>query len=270
MINHKKRLFPAMVIGTAATSLLISTIVSRSKSSAQAGGSWVPYTITYKIYASAPDKPAVLVADQIKAVRSDGASAQSSTFYHMDGERDRVERTLMLPGGIRVRTDDTLGVMTATKNATEDGALSSSHQLDPSRSCAALVGAGGQSPSLTASAGESILGYATYLLSNDLKRYKDQLWRAPSLGCATLRILGQKVDTATGAVISTSETEAVSVQAGEPDPRLFQLPSGLKNIAPSDMASLQAKVCCNKQLASTDLAPMQAADSHFHQFRFDF
>ena len=78
------------------------------------------------------------------------------------------------------------------------------------------------------------------------------------------------VDTDTGQVIGTSERVVVSIRLGDPDEGLFKLPTGLKSLSPSEMAAMQASICCGKQLSASELAPLQQADEHFRTFRFDF
>ncbi len=268
-MNRKS--LPALVAGTVAASLAVTVLLVHPRSSAQtSGGSWIPYQIAYKSYAGKPGSPPVLVSDAIRAVRSDGATVELTTLYRLDGAKNRLQRVLALPGGIRIRTDESLGIMTATRNPAEDGDLSPSHRLDPSKSCLAFVGGGGQSPTYTASLSDIILGYTTYQIAADLGRYRNRIWRAPSLGCAELHSLGERIDTATGQVIGTSESVAISVQAGEPDPKLFTIPSGLKNLGPVEMTSMQADICCHKQLSALELAPLQPAEDHFQKFRYDF
>jgi len=272
MISTKRLLFPALLIAAALTSLVVATLLSRPKSFAQSTGSWVPYQIVYKVYAGTPNATPTLVSDEISAVRSDGATARSSTLYRADGPAgDRLEREIALPGGIRVRTDDTLKIMSTTKDVAGDGELSPSRQRDPSKSCAEFIGGGGQSAlGFTVSVGEMFLGYATYEFSNDMGRYRHKILRAPAVGCATMSQHGDKIDTVTGEVIGTSDRTAVSVRLGEPDDGLFKLPVGLKNVSPSELAAAQASACCNKELSASDLALLQQGDDHFRKFRLDF
>lgn len=182
----------------------------------------------------------------------------------------QMTKRLALPGGIRIRTDDSLAIMTATRNPAEDGVFSPSHQRDPSRSCNGTMDGAGQSAGSTAVAGKPFLGFSTYLIASDLGRYRHYIWRAAALGCADLHFRGDKMDATTGQVISHSEIVALSVQPAEPDPKLFALPTGLKNMGPMEMTSMQASVCCNKRLSDAELSPLQQAEEHFKQFRFDF
>jgi hypothetical protein len=230
---------------------------------------WLPYQITYKTYNGRADWPrAVLYAEIVRAVRSDGSSVESSISYRLDRSVDSQQRLLVLPGGIRIQTSERLGLMTATKDAAHDDALAR-QQLDPERSCVVSMGGDHPAPGLIVTR-ETLLGYETYKIVMNMKRYRNTFWRAPALGCAELRMLGEKLDPQSGQVVATSDRTATGIRAGEPDPALFELPKGLRNVSPAELAAAQAEACCHATLNDTELAALQPADQHFRKFRFDW
>lgn len=58
------------------------------------------------------------------------------------------------------------------------------------------------------------------------------VWKAPSLGCALLRSLSENRQP-DGSYTRVGETKLVSIVAGDPDPSLFDVPSGYPAVMPS-------------------------------------
>ena len=227
-----------------------------------------PYTISSKLYGTAAGvTQAVLGVDRVRAVRADGSTAESTISYRGDGSILRRERILSLVGGVRVRTDEGVSLMTVTKNSAEDGVLAGGH-FDPAQSCIVTFGEMRfTTPPIVSQ--ENLLGYQTYKIATTMGRYRNTVWRAPALGCAELRRFGEKLDPVTNQVIATSDEVATEIRTGEPDPTLFSLPTGFRNVAPSELTAASAAACCNGKLNDMEEARLKPADDHFRQFRFD-
>jgi len=270
----KHLIFPCAVVCMAALSLGVSVTLRRAHAGQAARTAlrnipWAPYQITYKTFNKKADwAEPVLLGESMRAVRSDGSSLESSTTYRLNRTVYDQQRLLQLPGGVRIRTDEQLALMTATRNAEEDGARAR-QQLDPMRSCAASREGGEINPPPIVTS-EMLLGYQTYRIVIDAHRYRNTFWRAPALGCAELRMLGEKMDVHSGLVDETADRTAVEIRAGQPDPTLFELPRGFRNVSPSELAAAHAKACCQATLKDTEVAALQTADEHFRQFRFDW
>lgn len=116
---------------------------------------------------------------------------------------------------------------------------------------------------------EALSGYETQKIFYDMKLARRTLWRAPALGCAELRDLFEKIDPKSGQVVAVGDRVAVDIRQGDPDQALFQLPTGLRNVSPSELAAAAAADCCNAKLKEGELAAMEPADRHFRKFRFD-
>lgn len=276
-MKSKHFVFSGVVVCIAALSLGISVTVRRM----HAGGvtqvspravPWVPYQISYKTYAKNANLPqAKIIEERMRAVRSDGASVESLVNYTLDGSIHGQQRLLNLPGGVRILAKERLGLMTATRDAKEDDAHSR-QRLDPSQSCVITLDGGqmAQNPIVTR---EILLGHETYKIVVDMKQYRNTYWHAPALGCAELRMLAEKIDLQSGQVTNTSDRTAVEIRPGEPDPALFELPRGLRNISPSELAVAARKANLKDTKASlkdTEVAAFQPWDEHFRQFRFDW
>jgi hypothetical protein len=230
---------------------------------------WVPYEITLRQYATIPDSDrTITAADMVRAVRGDGASVETVTSYRVDGSVGGRARYLDLPGGIHIKTEEDLGLMTATKDQNADEAFIR-RQLDPSQSCAVSL-SGGHPFQVPVIADETFLGMSVkrIYLGGDTSR--QTFWRSPALRCAELRAMVERIDPRTGKVVGISDRVAVTIHEGDPDTALFELPHGFRNVAPSERASAHAHYCCNATLTATDLARIAPADEHFEKYRFDF
>lgn len=203
--------FPCVVICLAATSLAIGAAVRNMHSRSVLGAQmtvgdvrWIPYQISYKQYGSEPDygkKPEgegrlLVFGEIVRAVRSDGSQAESDTSFKGDGSVDYRYRMVARSDGVRVRSYDNLGLMTAVKNPRLPNALAR-QAFDPSRSCATSFGGNQTNPNMMVSQ-DHLFGYETYKIFVDMKAARYTIWRAPALGCAELRTLFEKLDPESG------------------------------------------------------------------------
>jgi hypothetical protein len=235
---------------------------------------WIPYQISYKQYGSEPDysKKAeatgklLVFADIVRAVRSDGSQAEWETAYRVDGSADYRYRTLTLSDGVRVRGYQTLGLMTAIKNPSLPNVLAR-QSLDPSKSCAGSYDGGRTNKNMLISQ-EKLFGYETYKIFVDMKLARSTSWRAPALGCAELRLLFEMLDPQSGRVIAVGDTVATDIRQGEPDAALFQMPVGLRNVPPSELAAAQL-ANGGKKPSDSQLQAIAPRDEEFKKFRFD-
>lgn len=266
--------FPVAVLCIVALSLGVSVIVRRvhAANGAQVSrrvSSWVPNQITYKSYNNRPAWPRpVLSGEMVRAVRSDGSSVESSVLYRLDRSIDSQYRLLSLAWGIRVLTHEQLRLMTATKDPAYDNARAR-QQLAPALSCAGSLG-GDRPPQGTVVTQETLFGYETYKVVIDMKRSRIAFWRAPGLGCAELRMLSEIFDWNTGQLIESMDRKAVDIRPGEPDPTLFDLPQGFRNVSPSEAGAARAEACCKAKLKDTELAALQPVDEQFQKYRYDW
>lgn len=283
-MKRKRYAFPLALVCIALTSLTIAGAAKKWRlwasvpvPAVQAAGksvSWIPYQITYTHYASTPDyatEPGrgdlVVGADIVQAVRSDGSRAESSTEYRLDRSIVSRFRMLELSGGIRVRVNDTLRLMTATKSSVADNAHAR-QALDPSTSCTASYD-GSQMSITPVVSQEQLLGYECYKIVYDMKLARRSVWRAPALGCADLRDRFEKLEPQSGRIIAVGDRVAVDVRQGDPDPSLFELPTGYRNVPPSELASAYAAHCCKAKLGKAELEALESADRQFREFRFE-
>ncbi len=279
-MNRRQLVFPVTVAIVAAASIVATVMVRKAHAApgaAQAGGgsaAWVPYEITYKAYNKKPEWPQPILSGEIvRAVRSDGSSFESTTTYRLDRSIHNQQRQVKFAGGINIRADDRLSLMTATKNTSEDAARLR-QSFDPARSCAVSMD-GGQPPTgWTATAGETLSGYETYKVvveaPSKTPRSRITIWRAPALGCAELRGFVETLDPSSGQVVQTYERQAADIRPGEPDPALFRLPNGFRNVSPIDFAAAEAQLCCRAKLTDANIANLQPGEDYFRQYRYDW
>jgi hypothetical protein len=163
-MKWKHLVLPSAVVCVAALSLGISITVRRLHAGGGAQVSpkavpWVPYQIGYKTYNKKSDwlQP-LLLAESMRAVRSDGASVESYIDYKLTRSILHQRGALNLPGGVHILTSERLGLMTATRDVTEDGDERARQRLDPSQSCAISL-EGGQGTQSSVVAREMLLGY---------------------------------------------------------------------------------------------------------------
>lgn len=236
--------------------------------------SWIPYQISYKQYGSEPDysKKAegtgklLVLADIVRAVRSDGSQAEWETAYRADGSVDYRYRTITLSDGVRVRANETVGLMTAIKKPTLPSVLAR-QALDPSKSCAGSYDGSRPSQNMLISR-EKLFGYETHKIFIDMGLARRTVWRAPALGCAELRDLFEKLDPQSGRVLAVGDRVATDIRQGEPDAVLFQMPAGLLNVPPSELAAAQSAINGERPSAS-QLQAIAPWDEEFKKLRFD-
>jgi len=81
---------------------------------------------------------------------------------------------------------------------------------------------------------EPIFGYKTVIIQTRTGPYENSVWKAPELDCATLKMTESRRDT-TGTIDGKYELQGVSLTAGPPAPRLFDLPADYAEMSPSQM-----------------------------------
>jgi len=204
----------------------------------------------------------------MEAVRSDGGSVEYFVTYKLDRSIHGEQLVLSLPGGIRIVSKERLGLMTATRDGMEDAARAR-QRFEPLQSCAMTLEGGQMNPTPVVTR-DMLLGYETFKIVSDMKILRTTLWRSAALDCAELRMVTEKIDEKTGQFYQASDRIAVEIRPGEPDPALFELPKGLRNVAPSELAIAAKHACCNANLKDNELAALRQSDEHFQQFRYDW
>lgn len=91
---------------------------------------------------------------------------------------------------------------------------------------------------------EMLLNTMTVLIrtehsSPDGEMYRNTVWKAPELDCATLRMSEDRIDRTTGKVTGHFEMKVRSITNGPPDERLFTIPADYVEKSPSQMQLAQ-------------------------------
>ncbi|HYM13825.1 MAG TPA: hypothetical protein VEU62_24005 [Bryobacterales bacterium] len=87
---------------------------------------------------------------------------------------------------------------------------------------------------------EDVLGFRTVVIQTESGPFLTTDWKAPDLGCATLRMTEERRDGPRGDATARFELSAVSVTVGSPDPALFEVPASYTEGSPSQLANASA------------------------------
>ena len=123
-------------------------------------------------------------------------------------------------------------------------------------------------------AGETkILGYTVFGYTEERatqRRSRSTSWRSPQLDCRELRYLEEQLD-ADGRVAHVFERVAAKVTLGDPDPALFEIPAGYREIPPSQANLELMERRAGKKIEGATLERMKPGmlkmDEHYHEGR---
>lgn len=178
----------------------------------------------------------------------------------MDGSIEERMRLVTFSDGVRLRTNEGLGLMTATKNPGMAETLVR-NVLDTERSC--VTHSGGRIPKDTAISQENLLGYETYRIVTDMKLARLTVWRAPALGCAELRHWFEKLDQPSGRVGSSesgTEWQLTSVRASLMSSS-FKYPEGLEMCVRASSPQPEQQIVARNNSLSLILRPLRLRTS---------
>jgi len=185
----------------------------------------VPYTVVLREIWPDSGSGAPPVVRHTYALRSDGAEVTRSVELKAT---PLIQRTIAMPSGDRAEVDDVHELKTTTLEPLRRPA-----RRDPSRNCAYQV-AGNSQAALSSErivGQESLGGHRAVIVVG----HGTTSWLALDLGCAPLqRRFGPEAD-------PSGLQKYESVAAGEPDPKLFEIPSSYREVAPSEFFRLPAK-----------------------------
>jgi len=180
----------------------------------------VPSTVILRTVLTAPPKPPSEKMRELRAVRSDGAIVRRAEGVTASGAY--ITRDLYFPDGVHVATDD----VAETKNT---GRMPDKLRpwRDPASDC---LNTPAGSPPIP---GQEVVGrtkvwefsVVEILARNAIQSY------APSLGCQV--IFGRTVTSVSG---WSMVKEPVSILVGEPDPSLFLIPEGFREVSSTELS----------------------------------
>ena len=73
------------------------------------------------------------------------------------------------------------------------------------------------------------------------KKTRIELWRAPALSCAELRVVHSNIGP-NGEVLLTDRRELTAITPGEPDPAFFEIPEGYTERSPGEVFAEAARI----------------------------
>lgn len=203
---------------------LLSTIVWSDTGAVRAEGSatavvpssFVEYTVVVKEAGREETSP----SRQTQAVRSDGATL---LLLELVGRNVTSRRSLRFLDGLAVEIDDIRGLKSSTFNPRRPP---SEILRDPRQQCLTAVAGSSASPGHAAGF-ETVGGHraAKVIMGNTTA------WFAVDLGCARLGSRTTLGD-------STHRKELELALAGAPDPVLFDVPDGYREVPPSELYRL--------------------------------
>ncbi len=181
--------------------------------------------------------------DEIVAVRSDGSKAKVRLDYN--------DRILGVRSIADLSEKKTIFIDPVTKT-TKTGFLTSG-EIFFRRASMQNCSSGNS---------KSILGWDVYELSRTIQsgplQVSQEEWRAPGLGCQALEV-HQRITDSKGALLQVQDTAVQNVQLGEPDPKIFEVPSDYTERTPSQWAEevsktrgKQCTACTSKQFQMLD------------------
>lgn len=224
----------------------------------------VPVKVRFQETLRVPGKPDFLSTDRDYAVRSDGSVTWTDKQYNFKGELYLTHWNMDLRDGTKAHGDDATHAMTAVRVAMSafERAMD---RLTPGSGCTAR--ANGLEKAPLPGEHENIAGVDTVkIVVIDDQRERITKWRAPTLNCLDLRQLAEfkKPD---GSIGEVSDTIAVSITPGEPDPALFVLPSGMENVSYAEHYIRQMSALKGAPPDEEKVRALRAHDSYFEKYR---
>lgn len=274
-----KNLRFVLVVVTLALTSIAATAVIRHWNiipivRAQTGILPPPQTVELQEFVWRTGTRPALVYERTLAVRTDGSSYQYDRYHRTQrGSGDEIVSTpeishsqtlLSLQGGIRAEIAHEVKTMSVTKGPNAD-AWRDGERWDPRTGC--TVRFDGHTAAYSARTQEDWLGYESTKLFVDDTSMVVTVWRAPKLGCTELRRLAE-FRGPDGHITDVSDLRAVSVIIGEPDSRLWQIPTDFENVPYTEKLRRQVHAR-GGTVDDRTLALLGPADKVFHEFRYD-
>lgn len=165
--------------------------------------------------------------------RADGSEV-SVTENRISPDRPMVERVLFFPAtGARVMVDDTVGLKSTFYYSKRESVFPRLQLMknDPTRRC--LTGLAGEQTHTGLAEDDSILGNPVVKMVTEGPN-RHTRWLSPQLGCIEV-MARHDWSAGTGAqVASTALSTPDYIKLGEPDDRLFEVPSSYEEVKPSE------------------------------------
>lgn len=182
------------------------------------GGAIVPYTVVLRETIHRSDGTRTVVAEQLRAVRSDGS--QVVQLRHM-GRREVSERVIHFASGLRVATNE--GARTKS-TVMRRGVPPGRWLRDPAAQCVgSLAGGPFTEPPEVVQGEEMVAGFRTVKITDGIFTE----WLALDYGCAVVR---SRADWGSEGY---SQWDVVVFVPGEPDEGLFAV-AGYREVPPSE------------------------------------
>lgn len=193
-----------------------------------------PFTLQLESYDFSEGPGGTLFAKQTIARRSDGATVQVGIVFGSVGlAAGETARHISFPNGQTFTVFDGIAsVVRLPQLSMEALTLQKKKLLNPPANCILP--------------GETLVGYGTIggykVAVKKIPPIADRVvtaWDAPELGCEALqyRVEVREPD---GSTKLATETKQVSLNIGEPDSRLFDIPESYANITPSEVMHKEA------------------------------
>lgn len=216
-------------IGTAVGVLIVFLFIGRSESFefGQASSAVrTPFTVAIsERYVDPGTRTVTSEVQLITAFRSDGSTANTRT----SGGEVMSRQVLDVPGRRTVVVADTEQTKSTRYFSDQERQSMLVSQRPPD--CA-------PNPNEKPIREETLLGVKVFVFETDsplgLNRVRMSRWVAPELRCTEIKSIADKLN-GSGALLARTEKLPVSVQAGEPDGVLFQVPESYKELPPSAM-----------------------------------
>lgn len=186
-----------------------------------------PFTLEMESYEFSDGLPETLIAKETVARRSDGATARVDSMGGIVGlQAGETERHILYLDGHALDVfDGVQSVVRFPQLSLKAMAFRKEEIVSPPENCVFL--------------GDSLVGYGT-IRGYKVAKVKNMAigqrtvtaWLAPELGCEQLQYQVEENE-ADGTTKVTSETRAVSLVTGEPDPKFFDVPDSYNSVQPS-------------------------------------
>jgi len=188
-----------------------------------------PFTLKLEGYDYAI-RPGTVTHFQTKTIarRSDGAVADAGVNGLLDRGFELDTRTVSLPNGDILSIADKVSAYVKWPRPSEEQIAARKERMrHPPANCVSF------SAQSIVEFG-TIMGHQVVAISWQPGDEKVTIWRAPDLGCEALQVRAEVLQP-DGSYKLKAETKTVSLVIGEPDPSLFDLPSGYTSAKPSEL-----------------------------------
>lgn len=224
---------------------------------------FAPFTIQTEESVSSGSQPARVVAIYKTARNRTG---DVYTEQNVVAAKNRIVRVHRLDG-LSFRAMPELGVRTTLDLPADDLLIERSAELTPESNCTNTYAGRPGAPVVSVLTAEDIQGYRVFHVKSEDANAVREEWLSPEFGCTVVK----RIMTWKGrATADQSVLNPVFIQAGDPDPRLFNPDSALQEVKPSDLFRAQFKhqmPHASDDVINNQLKPMLRRDEVYTRFK---